>query len=400
MEDCYPAIPWAGFTCFIASQLQAVLCRCSFWCSGAGSIGGRGPRPSACVTSVFLAAQIAIGALALARGFSTVLTGLHVATASAVWAGAVVTTVFAAQARSNPTAVDLNSLAPERTSLGDYLEVTKPAIVGLLLATTLAAMVVAADGWPGFRLMGWTLLGGALAAGGSSALNQVIDRHLDGRMQRTSSRPLPTGRMSWYEVLAFGLVLCVASFYIFALLVNLLSALLALVGILYYVLFYSLVLKQRTAQNIVIGGGAGAVPPLVGWAAASGTVNMGAFFLFALIFFWTPPHFWALALVRRHDYKRAGVPMLPVVYGEHPTRHMILLYTLQVVALTLLLPLVQIGGWIYFLTALALGVGLVGQALRLWRVGGNRLAWGMYRFSSMYLALILGALVVDTLVLG
>jgi protoheme IX farnesyltransferase len=190
----------------------------------------------------------------------------------------------------------------------------------------------------------------------------------------------------------------VAGFYLFALGVNLLSALLALAGMLYYVLLYSLALKPSTPQNIVIGGGAGAIPPLVGWAAATGRVEVGALFLFALVFFWTPPHFWALALVRRHDYESAGIPMLPVVYGERATRRHILLYTVQVVALSLLLPLARLGGVISFVAAVVLGALFLGYAWKLWRNGGRRLAWGLYRYSSMYLALMFAALVVDTLV--
>jgi protoheme IX farnesyltransferase len=163
------------------------------------------------------------------------------------------------------------------------------------------------------------------------------------------------------------------------------------------VVLYTIILKQATTQNIVVGGGAGAIPPLVGWAAATNSLNVGAFFLFALVFFWTPPHFWALALLRRKDYERAGVPMLPVVYGDAHTRWQIMLYTVQVVALTLLMPAVHVGGRLYLVAAIVLGGGLLLTAWRLWREGGNRLAWRMYRYSSMYLAFIFAALVLDTL---
>lgn len=283
-----------------------------------------------------------------------------------------------------------------RPTWKDFLALTKPIIVLLLLVTTLSGMIVGAHGWPPLGVVFWTMAGGAMAAGGASALNQYVDRDLDRKMQRTQGRPLPGGRLTDADGLAFGLVLCLAGFYTLAIGVNLLSAWLALAGMIYYVGLYSLVLKKTTTQNIVVGGGAGAIPPLVGWAAATGSLNMQAFFLFAVIFFWTPPHFWALALLRRTDYARAGIPMLPVVRGESETRWEILLYTIQLVALTLLLPLVGDGGAFFLVAAAALGSGLLAQAWRLWRAGGNRTAWGLYRYSSMYLAFIFAALVVDT----
>ncbi|MDF1499947.1 MAG: heme o synthase [Anaerolineales bacterium] len=281
-------------------------------------------------------------------------------------------------------------------SFRDYILLTKPVVLALLLVTTLAAMIVAAGGMPEPGLLAWTMLGGALSGGGASALNQYIDRNRDGKMARTKRRPLPDGRLHPNEAIIFGTLLCIGGFFSLAIFVNLLSALLALIGMIYYVIFYSMVLKPTTTQNIVIGGGAGAIPPLVGWAAAVGEINMPAFFLFALVFFWTPPHFWALALLKRRDYARAGVPMLPVVHGSNETRWQIMLYTVQVVALTLLLPLAQLGGQIYFIAALALGSGLVFYAWRLYRVGGNQPAYRMYRYSSTYLALIFAALVLDT----
>lgn len=290
---------------------------------------------------------------------------------------------------------------PEATHEGglrDYLMLTKPIVLALLLVTTLAAMIVAAEGMPSPGLFLWTMIGGAFSAGGASALNQYIDRIRDGKMARTKRRPLPEGRLHPNSVILFGTLLCVGGFYTLAIFVNLLSAALALAGMIYYVVFYSLILKPTTTQNIVIGGGAGAIPPLVGWAAATDGLSMPAFFLFALVFFWTPPHFWALALLKRRDYARAGVPMLPVVKGPHETRWQIMLYTVQVVALTLLLPLARLGGHIYFLTALLLGGGLVFFAWRLWREGGNQPAYKMYRYSSTYLALIFAALVLDTFI--
>ena len=280
----------------------------------------------------------------------------------------------------------------------DYLMLTKPVVVLLLLVTTLSAMIIAAGSMPPASAMLLTAVGGAFSAGGASALNQYIDRERDGKMSRTQKRPIPGGRMKGPRAVAFGLLLCTAGFNILALGVNLLSAGMALVGMIYYVFFYSIILKPTTAQNIVVGGGAGAIPPLVGWAAATNSLSMPAFFLFALIFFWTPPHFWALALLKNRDYERAGVPMFPVVYGERETRIHILLYAIQLVALTLLLPLAALGRSVYLVSAVALGLGFLVHAWRLWKHGTNKLAYKMYRYSSTYLALIFAALVVDTLV--
>jgi protoheme IX farnesyltransferase len=275
---------------------------------------------------------------------------------------------------------------------------SKPIIVLLLLVTTYAGMVVGGKGIPSFVLTFWTMLGGALAAGGSSAINQFIDRDIDRRMQRTAKRPLPDGRLWPAEGLAYGIGAVVLAFYLMAAFVNLLAALLSLAGAVYYVLLYSIWLKRLTVQNIVIGGGAGAIPPLVGWAAASGSLNIPALFLFAIIFLWTPPHFWALALVRRRDYARAGVPMLPVVQGEKAARKQIFIYTLELVALTLLMPVLKITGSFFLISAIVLGAWLIFTAWKVLRGGGNKFAWQMYRHSSMYLAFLFLALVVDVLV--
>jgi protoheme IX farnesyltransferase len=277
------------------------------------------------------------------------------------------------------------------------LGLTKPLIVALLLVTTYAGMVVAAHALPSLSLTFWTMLGGALAAGGSGAVNQYIDRALDKRMTRTAKRPIASGRMTAAEGLAFGLALLVLSFYIFAGFVNLLAALLTLAGMIYYIILYSMWLKHATVQNIVIGGGAGAIPPMVGWAAATGSLAIPALFLFAIVFMWTPPHFWALALVRQKDYARAGVPMMPVVRGEQATRWQIFIYTIELVVLTLLMPILGMAGSAFLVFALLLGALLIYAAWRVWRVGGNKIAWRMYRYSSMYLALLFTALVVDAL---
>ncbi len=282
-----------------------------------------------------------------------------------------------------------------RRRLLDYLSLTKPLIAALLLLTTLSAMFVAAGGAPRPGLIGWTMLGGALAAGGASALNQYIDRDLDATMARTARRPIPSGRVSPGRALAFGLALSACSLIVYAVFVNWTAAGLALAGNLYYVLFYSLWLKRATPQNIVIGGAAGAVPPLVGWAAVTGSVNVQALFLFAIIFYWTPPHFWALALLKRNEYERGQIPMMPVVWGEAETRRQIFLYSLIVVALTLLLTPARVTGLFYLGTAALLGSLLLIHAAVLLRGGTNKQAWRMYKYSSYYLAFLFLAMVVD-----
>lgn len=280
----------------------------------------------------------------------------------------------------------------------DYLTLNKPIIVALLLVTTYAGMVVGGEKIPSISLTIWTMLGGALAAGGASAINQYLDRDIDSSMQRTQKRPLPSGRLYPAEALTLGIAEIFLAFYILSAFVNLNAAILAMVGMAYYVLLYSKWLKHITVQNIVIGGGAGAIPPLVGWAAATGGLNVPSMFLFALVFLWTPPHFWALALVRKNDYARANIPMMPVVQGEKKTRLQILIYTIQLVGLTLLMPLFGVGGGIYLILAFVLGLWLLGVAWQVYKIEGNKIAFKMYRYSSMYLAFIFLALVVDVLV--
>lgn len=278
----------------------------------------------------------------------------------------------------------------------DYLTLTKPIIVALLLVTTLAAMFVAARGVPSIELIIWTMIGGALSAGGASALNQYIDRELDKQMARTAKRPIPAGRVAAAHALVFGLGLSVVSVLVYAIWVNWVAAFLSLVGNLYYVVLYTVWLKRATPQNIVIGGAAGAIPPLVGWAAVTGSLNIPALFLFAIIFYWTPAHFWALALLKQGEYERGHIPMLPVVAGEQETRWQILLYSLITVALTLLLTPANLTGLFYLAAAALLGAGLLLNAGLLLRGGTNKQAWRMYKYSSYYLALLFLAMVIDT----
>jgi heme o synthase len=350
--------------------------------------------PLTSVTVTLFFAEAFVGAQMVTRGFETGLTILHSLTALALFASLAALTVAAGLFGR-----DVVGFPPldVRQRLLDFLTLTKPIIVALLLVTTFAGMVAGAKAFPSIDIIFWTLLGGALAAGGSGALNQYIDRDLDKNMVRTAKRPMAAGRMTPAEGLSFGLATSIISFYLLAGFVNFLAAWLSLAGIFYYVILYSVLLKKATVQNIVIGGGAGAIPPMVGWAAATGSLDIPALMLFAIIFMWTPPHFWALALVRRNDYARAGVPMLPVIYGEAETRRQVWLYTLALVALTLLMPIFGMAGSVYLVLALIFGLGLVYFAWRVLTQEGNKVAWAMYRYSSMYLMFIFIALMIDAL---
>jgi len=285
----------------------------------------------------------------------------------------------------------------------DYLALVKPRIMVLLLITTLAATLMAATTRPIahseiLRLVLLTLLGGALASGGASALNHYLDRDIDGLMARTSNRPLPSGRLMPWQVLTFGLTLSLCSVLIFAIWVNVFSAVLALAGNLFYVCIYTLWLKRTTPQNIVIGGAAGAIPPLVGWAAVSDTVALPGVLLFVIIFLWTPPHFWSLSLLTRKDYSKAGIPMLPVVRGLDKTRWNIVVYTGILVGFSLALTAFQVMGWFYVLGALILGGIFLAQALLLLREGTAQRARRCFIYSNIYLALLFAVMVIDRLV--
>lgn len=351
--------------------------------------------PLTTVTGVLFLGQAFIGAIEVTRSYPLHLVVLHTMTAIALWISLGVL-VFA----SGVLAQDVTEIPKfdHAQRLKDFFILSKPLIVALLLVTTYSGLVAGTKAWPSASLTFWTLLGGMFAAAGSSALNQFIDRELDKNMQRTAKRPLADGRLTAAEGLSYGLALCLISYYVMAGFVNLLAALLSLAGIFYYVFFYSVWLKKATVQNIVIGGGAGAIPPMVGWAAATGQLSLAAWILFAIVFMWTPPHFWALAIVRMKDYERAGVPMMPVVHGEEKTRRHILIYTVELIAVTLLLPAFNLAGTIYLVSALVLGGFLLYAAWRVFAVGGNKVAWTMYRWSSMYLAFIFLALMIDAVV--
>jgi heme o synthase len=277
----------------------------------------------------------------------------------------------------------------------DYVTLTKPRIISLLLLTCVATMFVADPGGPALSTILWTCLGGYLAAGGAGAINHYIEREPDSRMARTRGRPLASGRIEPGRGLLFGVTLGVVAVIQLWLTVNLLTALLAAAGLLGYVFVYTLWLKPRTPQNIVLGGAAGAMPPLVGWAAASGVLSVEALWPFAIVFFWTPPHFWALSLLISDDYAKTGVPMLPVVRGEATTRHQIAAYALLLVAISLGPAITGLFGAAYLIAALALGAAFIGLALVLLVRPSRQAARWLYLSSLAYLALLFVAMALD-----
>jgi protoheme IX farnesyltransferase len=387
--------PWLRFTALFAAHatLLAVV-------SGAASLGPAHNVLSALALPPLVALVVAgrlahpqllfpAGAALVTFGAAAAVTaeGVHLALSAAAFALSLVATV--ATYRGEP--------AP-RAAFRDYVTLTKPRIMSLLLITGLGGMFVAAEGAPTAWLALVTMSGLALACGGASALNHVIDRDIDKLMgKRTRARPVAAERMPPSRALEFGLALSAFSFVLLAALVNVLTAALALVGNLFYVLVYTRWLKRSTPQNIVIGGAAGAVPPLVGWAAVTGDLTLPALWLFLIVFFWTPPHFWALALLIRRDYEAARIPMLPVVRGERETTRQILVYSVVLVAITVVPFVWGPLGLVYLVAALALGGAFVVLAHRLRRETTPRRAAGLFHYSLLYLALLFAAMSVDPL---
>ncbi|HEU5277952.1 MAG TPA: heme o synthase [Gaiellaceae bacterium] len=388
--------PWFRLTalCAVLATLLAVV-------SGAASLGAAHRVLAALALPPLLALVVAavllhrrlvapsVSALVL-FGTAALVTApaLHLALAAVAFAASLV--LAAAAYRGEP--------AP-RASLRDYITLTKPRIMSLLLVTGLCAMFVGAGGAPPAWLVAVTMTGLALACGGASALNHVLDRDIDKLMgKRTRARPLAAERMPAAHALEFGLALSAFSFVLLASLVNVLTAVLALVGNLFYVLVYTSWLKRTTPQNIVIGGAAGAVPPLVGWAAATGNLTLPALWLFLIVFFWTPPHFWALALLIRRDYAAARIPMLPVVRGEGETTRQIVLYACALVGVSLVPFAFGPLGLVYLGAALALGAVFVSLSVRLRKRTTPKQASLLFHFSLLYLALLFAAMAVDPLV--
>jgi protoheme IX farnesyltransferase len=307
--------------------------------------------------------------------------GLSLGLGAALWSAAVVlgllvsrrpASVAPAPALARPAA------APAWVALlNDYISLTKPKVISLLLLTTLAAMFITEAGRPSLGLIFWTMLGGYLAAGGAGAINCAFDGDIDVNMGRTSRRPVPSGRISQRSAMIFGLALSALSLVVMLVCTTPLAAFFSTLGIVYYALFYTRWLKRSTWQNIVIGGGAGSLPPLVGWTAVTGNLSLAAVLLFVIIYYWTPPHFWALALVKQKDYARAGVPMLPVVAGEPETRWQILVYSAMLVAISLLLTPLGAMGSIYLAAAALLGAIFLRSAWGVWRRGSQADIWGL-----------------------
>ena len=360
----------------------------------------------ALVAGILFVVQATVGGLVVLLERPDFVAGLHLALATAVWGSLVLLAVLAArQLRAAPQGAELEELAEEKKEVGpvrqtisSYVDLMKPHVTVLLLGTTVAAMAIAYQGLPPLGLVLATLLGGAMAAGSANCINCYIDRDIDQIMGRTQRRSLPSGRVQPTQALIFGIALGIGSFIILTLFVNLLSALLACSAILFYIFIYTMWLKRSSAQNIVIGGAAGAVPVLVGWAAVTGTLTLPAIWLFAIIFYWTPPHFWALSLLIQKDYEKASIPMLPVVMGERETRKQILLYSLLLLAVTMILFAMHAMGYFYLLVALLLGGILIYMAIRLIRDQTKKWARTLFWYSNCYLALIFAAMVIDRVV--
>ena len=385
--------PWLRLTALAAASgtLLAVV-------SGAAHLG-TAHRLLAALVAPPLAALLVAAWLSHRDLVPGVLAAAALFTAAAALPERHLHAAFAAWALAALLVVTVQSARGERVPWGswrDYVTLTKPRIMTLLLITGFSGMIVGARGWPGTGTAVAAMTGLALACGGASALNHVLDRDIDPLMgERTKRRPVASGRVTPSRALEFGLALSAFSFVLLASAVNLLTAVLALVGNLFYVLVYTRWLKRSTPQNIVIGGAAGAVPPLVGWAAATGHVGVAALILFAIVFVWTPPHFWALALLIKDSYAAAKVPMLPVVRGERETARQIVLYSLGLVAVTLLPWVWGTAGLLYLASALALGAVFVWLAERLRRNTTPRGALLLFHYSLAYLALLFAAMALD-----
>jgi protoheme IX farnesyltransferase len=351
-----------------------------------------------------VAVQIGLGVANVVNRLSALTVVPHLAIGALLWGTMFALLLhadrFAGTRERDPDEPEPAPARTARQSLSAYFLLTKPRIIELLLATTVPTMFIAARGVPSPWLMAATLFGGTLSAASANVLNCYLDRDIDALMRRTARRPLPAHRVDPADALRFGLVLGVAGFLWLWATVNLLSAALATAAILFYVFVYTIGLKRRSTQNIVIGGAAGAVPVLVGWSAVTGRVDLPALVLFAIIFYWTPPHFWALSLRFKDDYAAAGVPMLPVVRGARETSTQILYYTVLLVAVTLLLYPAGRMGTVYLAAAVALGGAFIWRALELRRDLDGRRAIRLFSFSNQYLALLFLAMAVDAVVRG
>ncbi|MDQ1374578.1 MAG: heme o synthase [Actinomycetota bacterium] len=366
--------------------------------------GGSPPAAFATAAAVLVFVQIGLGVLNIASHLHSAVVTAHLATATLIWGALVAAWASARRTEAVPVGATAPAPADPRSRLGfgptvtAYVALTKPRIIELLLVTTVPTMIVAARGMPSVWLMVVTVVGGTLAAGGANAINMVVDRDIDKLMQRTAKRPLVTGAMTPRAALTFALVLEALAFIELAVLVNLLSAVLAVSATLFYVFVYTLWLKRRSSQNIVIGGAAGAVPVLVGWSAVTGSLGWAPVVLFAIIFVWTPPHFWALAIKYRDDYAAAQVPMLPAVASTQHTARRIVAYTVLLWAVSMLFAEVGRMGDIYLATAIVLGAGFLALAVKLLRDGTMQASMRLFGYSISYVTLLFSSMALDQLV--
>ncbi|HEY5489193.1 MAG TPA: heme o synthase [Candidatus Limnocylindrales bacterium] len=382
---------------------------------GTGVPGGDAVLAMVATATALYAAQVVVGGLQISTTLADWAVALHLALGAAIWAlivGAVFVSYFERRSavagapgnggnqRDESAAQDVpdsaNALpASLRDRINAYVALTKPRIIELLLVTTVPAMFLAARGVPPLGLVFWTLFGGTLAAGAANAINCYIDRDIDMLMTRTRRRPLPAHEVNPEDALVFGLVLGVIAFAIMAFTTNLVAAFLTLLAMAFYVVIYTMLLKRSTPQNIVLGGAAGALPPVIGWAAVTGDITLPALVLFAIVFYWTPPHFWALSLRLRRDYAAANVPMLPVTHGVPETTRQIGLYTVLMVCLTLVFFAVARMGLIFLAGSLILGGLFIFQAFAMWRDGTDARAVRLYKFSITYLTALFALMVLD-----
>jgi protoheme IX farnesyltransferase len=390
-------LPWAHRA--LAFGFLAAVVGLALRLSRRSDPASRDLRRSVAVVVATTVLQIGVAAAMVLELLPPTLRALHLLLGTLIWAGLVILAFHSGRTPAEQAeSVDhrAGSVPREPSLLADLVTLTKPRIISLLLVTTVAPMFITPAGLPSVPLVLWVILGGYLMAGGANAINMWFDRDIDDKMSRTRLRPIPAGRIPATLGLAFGIGLGLLAFAVFWYRVNSLSAWLALGGLLFYVFVYTIWLKRSSPQNIVIGGAAGAFPPLVGWAAMTGRLDLAAIYLFAIIFYWTPPHFWALALIKRAEYAKAGVPMLPVVRGEARTKFEMLAYTLILLPLTLMPAFFGALGAFYAIAAALLGARLLWYCIRLLREQSlTPLAWRMYRYSLLYLALLFVAMGID-----
>lgn len=354
-------------------------------------------RLAALALVVAFVVQGTFGALMVLFQRPAILATLHNATGAAVWVCALSLAILSNRLRLIAPEKSQAPLPLWKQTINDYVALTKPRVISLLLFTTFAAMFITPAGAPPWYLVVWTMIGGYLMAGGANAVNMAYDFDIDHKMGRTSKRPVPSGRITRTRAYVFGFALMALSLAVFILYVNWLAALLSAVGFFYYTAIYTRWLKRNTWQNIVIGGGAGAIPPLIGWAAASSELTWSSLMLFAIIFYWTPPHFWALAIMKKNDYAAANVPMLPVVAGDKETAKQIVIYTVGMIALTLVLVPLQMMGNVYLLGAAGLGCVFLWRAWQVYKDQSRPVALKLYTFSLLYLALLFLIMMIDRL---